>query len=141
MLRPRKSTQQLARFDSSITFALLGVVLTLLIISLVIAPPFDSHGPDIPAVVHPVALCGADRDNALRVAITRDGRFYLGNEQIEESRIAQELIIRLSRGAERKLYIESDRLARYRAVSVVLDAAQASGIYQVAFLVEQRRMI
>jgi biopolymer transport protein ExbD len=142
MLQSRRSKQAMAKFDSTaITFALLGIVLTLLIVSLVTGPPFHCGGPDLARVAHPIAMRSADRSNALRIAIARDGRFYFGNDQTDETHIVQDLKIRLSRGVERKLYIEADSRVRYRAVSIVLDAAQSAGISQIAFLVEQRKNI
>ena len=143
MLQLHRSAQKIATFYSNaITFALLGVVLTLLLTSMMAAPfDFHSHGPDIPGVTHPVAMYRADRNDALRVAITRDGRFYIGSEFTDEVRMIQDLKVRLSKGAEPKLYIEADARARYVSVSKVLDAASAVGIYQIGFLVEQRKDI
>ncbi|HEY6184435.1 MAG TPA: biopolymer transporter ExbD [Terriglobales bacterium] len=141
MLQPHRATQKVATFDSNaITFALLGVAFTLLIIQLVMAPPFDAHGPDIPAVAHPVAMYRADKDDALRVGVTKDGRFYMDNEFTDEVRMIQDLKVRLRKGAEPKLYIEADARARYASVSKVLDAASAAGIFQIGFLVEQRKV-
>jgi biopolymer transport protein ExbD len=142
MLQPRKSSHKIATFDSNaITFTILGIVFVLLIISLVMPPPHHGHGPHLPTVNHPVAMRRADRDDALRLAVTRDGLLYLGSDRTDEIRMIQDFKIRLSRGAEAKLYIEADARARYSSVCKVLDAAAASGIYQIGFLVEQRKDI
>lgn len=142
MLRPHKSVQKVAIFDSNaITFVLFGLVLTLLIIQLGIAPPFHSYNAGLPLVAHPIAMYRADRNNALRVTVTRDGRFYLGSDEMDEIRAVAQLKARLRMGAEPELYIEADRRARYSSVSKVLDAAAAAGIYQIAFLVEQSKNV
>ena len=116
---------------------MLGIVLTSLMIGVVLTPSFhDGRGADVPKVIHPVAMYRADRSDALRITVTKDGRLYLGSETTNEIRIVQDLKARLGLGAEPKLYIEADARARYRTVSEVLDAASSAGIYQVAFLTE-----
>jgi len=51
--------------------------------------------------------------------------------------MAEDFGVRVSRGAEPKIYIEADSRTRYSDVCKVFDAARAAGIYQIAFLVEQ----
>ena len=82
-----------------------------------------------------------DRDDVLLVSIARDGMIYLGSDQMNETGMVENLRLRLDHGAERKLYVQADGRARYLSVSKVLDAASSAGIYQIAFLVDQRKDI
>src|SRR6266700_7970297 len=128
MLQPHKSAQKIATFDSNaFTLAMLGVVLVLLTISLVVAPTHQGRGPDLPRVNHPVAMHRADRADALIVMVSRDGQFYLGGSPMDKTRAIHDLKVRLSLGAEPKIYIAADARARYSTVSKVLDVAAAAG--------------
>lgn len=121
---------------------MVGIFLTLLMIGAFMTPPFDcGAGPYIPRVAHPVTMYRAERAGAVRIAITRDGQFYLGGDRTDKTHIVNDLKARLSQGAEAKIYIEADARARYKSVSEVLDAARSAGIYQVAFLVEQLKNV
>ena len=117
---------------------MLGIVFTSLMVGVIMTPPYDcGRGPDLPRVTHPSAMYRAKRADALRIIVARDGQFYLDNDPTHEIRMVQDLKTRLSLGAEHKIYIEADALARYASVSKVLDAARAVGIYQIGFLTEQ----
>jgi biopolymer transport protein ExbD len=142
MLQPHKSQQRIITIDSNaITFTILGIAFTLLVIVLVAIPTHHGHGPTIPKVTHPVAMRDLDRNDVLLVSIARDGMIYLGSDPVSETAIVENLRLRLAHGAERKLYVQADGRARYISVSKVLDAARFAGIYQIAFLVEQRKDI
>ena len=118
------------------------VVFVVLLIFMTI--PVDAHrggSVDLPKVLHPVAMRAADREDAIKVSITRDGRVYLGTEQISVSDLPAKIQDRLKdREVERKVYVVADMRARWGGVKLALDGVRSAGIIRVAFLADQRRL-
>jgi len=95
---------------------------------------------DLAKVEHPVSMPGAEREDAMIVNITRDGKVYFAADQIMLANLSQKIADRLNdRSVERKVYIRADMRARWGTVREVLDGVKASGLMRVAFLVDQRR--
>ena len=65
----------------------------------------DFRGPsaDLTKISHPILMAAALREDALEVAITRDGKLYLGRDQIRLERLPAEIEERVSHGAERRV--------------------------------------
>jgi biopolymer transport protein TolR len=139
-LEQRRSRNQLISSIDAVGF--LSIMLVLLYI--VIAPSMGthSHGKDVDMVKinHPVSAPGADRDDAMVVAITRDGKLYFGNDEIELSSLTRVIRERVQIGSPRVVYFKPDGRARYKYVREVLEAVQANGLEKVVFLVEQRKI-
>jgi biopolymer transport protein ExbD len=142
MLHPHKSPPKIATIDwNAITFTMLGIVFTLLMAFMIATPMHHCCGPHLPRVAHPVRLRDLDRGDVLLVSVAHDGMIFLGSDQMNQTDLVQNLRLRLDQGAERKLYIQADDRARYKSMSVVLDAAGSAGIDQVAFLADQLKNI
>jgi biopolymer transport protein TolR len=100
-----------------------------------------THMPvDFAKVGHPVAMRSADRDDAIDVAITRDGQVWLGRDHVLLESLPQTIRERVSQGAERKVYIRADARARYGTVTRVLEGVRSAGIENIAFLVDERKL-
>jgi biopolymer transport protein ExbD len=116
------------------------VVLTLLIIMMLVTAVNSHHGflPELPTSHHSRWLLGAVREDAMRMSVTRDGAIYFSKTAVDphgkdiENRISSAL----AKGAEKRIYLQVDRRARYRDVSIALDAIRHAGIAAVTFVVE-----
>jgi biopolymer transport protein ExbD len=106
------------------------------------SPPPHHHGGsvDLPKVLHPVAMRGADREDAMKVTITRDGKVYFDTEQIRFGDLPAKIQDRLKGEVEHKVYVIADMRARWGGVRLALDGVRAAGIIRVAFLVNQQRI-
>jgi biopolymer transport protein ExbD/biopolymer transport protein TolR len=83
---------------------------------------------------------GADREDAMVVNVTRDGKVYFSVEQVNPENLSQKIENRLKdQSVERKVYVKADMRARWGTVKQVLDSVRAAGLMRVAFLVDQRR--
>jgi biopolymer transport protein TolR len=130
------NTLQFARVMAMVVFVLLLVFMT------ETSPHHCGVSVDLPKVSRPVSMPGADRGDAMLVAVTRDGHVYFGRDQIVPTDLAERIRGRLKdRGAERKVYIKTDMRARWGGVKIVLDGVRSAGILRVAFLADQRRPI
>jgi biopolymer transport protein ExbD len=122
-------------------FSLITAVLVFAVLAVFLAFGGDYHhgmGPLLPKAHHTRVLgylnWGANRDDAMIAAVTRDSRIYFGAEQVTSAELPAKIRGRLSRGSERRVYIKADALARYGTVKEVLKATQSAGVEQVSFL-------
>jgi hypothetical protein len=84
---------------------------------------------------------GADREDAIKVSITRDGKVYLGTEQVWLPDLPAKIQDRpKDREVERKVYSVADMRARWGGVKLVLDGVRSAGIIRVAILADQGRL-
>jgi biopolymer transport protein TolR len=93
----------------------------------------------LPATSNGVAVPSADKEDALVVAVTRDGRVYLGTDLIGPADLADKVKSELATRADRSLYVKADARTPYANVVAVLDAVRTSGVQKLTLLTDQRR--
>jgi biopolymer transport protein TolR len=119
------------------------VLFVLVLIFMFVAAPTHHYGVsvDVPKVPHPISMSSAEREDAMKITVTRDGKVYFGVEQVNLISLPEKIADHLKDGeVERKVYITADGRARYGTVKSVLDGVRSAGIIRVAFLVDQRRV-
>lgn len=62
------------------------------------------------------------------------------NELVSSSRLAANIHQSINEGAEPKVYVRADALARYRSVKTVIEAVKSNGVKDVAFFADQRKV-
>ena len=100
-------------------------------------PDLPSNTVDLPMSDHPTLMPGANREDAVVVHVTRDGRIFLRNERISLEELPDKIRKLVLHGAERKVYIEADIRSRYGSVNDVLERARAAGIENVSFVTQE----
>lgn len=94
-------------------------------------------GVQLPATSNAVAVPSADKKDALVVAVTREGRLYLGTDLIRPADLADKVKSELARRADKTLYVKADARAPYAYVVKVLDAARTTGVQEFTLLTDQ----
>lgn len=132
-------------FSSVDVTAFASILVVLAVVLLMVANM--SHNPhrtisaDLPKVLHPSAMQGASRENAMMITITREGRAFLGYDQLDVADLPTKIQDRLrDRGVERKVYLVADTRVRWDGVEAVLDGVRSAGIVKVAFLADQGQL-
>ena len=119
---------------------MVDVMLVLLIIFMVITPML-SKGKDVDMVrtKNPIAMQNADKEDAILIAVTRDGKVYLspGNLQTTAADLPTKVKDLLKDRTDKTCYIKADSRARYEVVEDVIDNLRASGVDQIGLLTEQ----
>jgi biopolymer transport protein TolR len=92
----------------------------------------------LPATSNAVAVPGADKEDALVVAVTRDGRVYLGTDLISPADLANKVRSDMATRTDKRLYVKADARTTYANVVVVLDAVRTSGVRGLTLLTDQR---
>lgn len=81
----------------------------------------------------------ADKDDALLVAINREGQVFLGAEKINAGDLTQRIRDRLLPGHNQLVFVKADARCRYGKVVAVVDDVRAAGVNELGLLTEQRR--
>jgi biopolymer transport protein ExbD len=133
----KKKEAQTPVSDINVT-PMVDVMLVLLIIFMVITPLL-SKGIQVNMVKtkNPIAMQAADKSDAILVAITRDGRSYLNNNQMPPEDLAPKVKDLLTNRLDKTVYIRADARAKYEKVVDVVDNLRAAGVDQVGLLTEQ----
>src|SRR3954469_19560767 len=120
-------------FNSEINVTpMVGVMLVLLIIFMVITPMLQKgHDVDLAKTNSPHAMDDADKEDAILIAITREGKVYFGNDQIQPDELAQKVKDRLANKTDKRVYIKSDARAKYGTVVDVVDNVRSAGVGQL----------
>jgi biopolymer transport protein ExbD len=119
---------------------MVDVMLVLLIIFMVITPMLSKGvSVDMAKTRNPIAMQAADKEDAVLIAVTRDGRVYLspGNSQTTADQLAPKVKDLLTNKLDKTVYIKSDARARYEKVEDVIDNLRAAGVDQLGLLTEQ----
>jgi biopolymer transport protein TolR len=120
---------------------MVDVMLVLLIIFMVVTPMLQKGiSVDMAKVNNPTPMEDADKEDALLVSITRDGKVYFGSDQISVDSLTTKVKDRLATNATNKqVYVKADMRARFGSVVQVVDAVRAAGVDDLGLLTEQRK--
>ncbi len=95
---------------------------------------------DLSIVSHAVPMRGALKEDALIIAVTRDGTIFTDEGKVRDAeQLPTRIRERLKEGTERKVYLKVDARARYGAVLTALAGIRAAGVEDVAFFVIERQ--
>jgi biopolymer transport protein TolR len=94
---------------------------------------------DMANVGGPVSMSAADKEDAIIVAVTREGRLFFRNEPVKVEWLPEKIRGAVKKGAENRVYIKSDARAKYGWVKEVLDEVRTSGVEKIGFLVDHRK--
>jgi biopolymer transport protein ExbD len=117
---------------------MVDVMLVLLIIFMVITPMLSKGiSVDMVKTKNPIAMQAADKEDAVLIAITREGRVYLGTTQMQPEDLPQRVKDLLTNKLDKTVYLRADARARYERVVEVVDNLRAAGVDQLGLLTEQ----
>jgi len=114
------------------------VMLVLLIIFMVVTPMLQKGvSVDMAKAENPRQMQDAEKEDAVVLAITRDGKAYLGSDRILLDEITPKVKDRISSKLDKTVYIKSDSRAKYGDVVAVVDAVRAAGVDSLGLLTEK----
>ena len=119
---------------------MVDVMLVLLIIFMVITPMLQ-HGPpvELAKANNPIQMQDADKEDAILVAVNREGKVFLGNDQINPADLTNKVRDRLQNRADKRVFVKADARSHYKAVVEVVDNVRSAGVSELALLTEQKR--
>ncbi len=81
----------------------------------------------------------ADKEDALLVAITRDGKVFFGSDQISPDQLTNKVKDKIANKVDKTVYIRADARTKYGNVVEVVDNVRSAGVDKVGLLTEQRK--
>jgi biopolymer transport protein ExbD/biopolymer transport protein TolR len=116
------------------------IMLVLLIIFMVVTPMLQKGKQvDLARTDNAKDMQDADKDDAIVVAVTRDGNIFLGSNRITKEEIMPQVKDRISNRLEKVVYVKSDARAKYGDVVAVVDEIRSAGVDQVGLLTERNQ--
>jgi biopolymer transport protein ExbD/biopolymer transport protein TolR len=118
---------------------MVDVMLVMLIIFMVITPMLSKGiSVDLVKTKNPIAMQNADKDDAILVSITKDGKVYLGSDQFPNlNDLGVKVKDRLTTQLDKTVYLKNDSRARFERVVEVIDNLRGYGVDQLGLLTEQ----
>jgi biopolymer transport protein ExbD len=118
---------------------MVDVMLVLLIIFMVITPMLSKGTPVNKVKTHnDIKLVEADKEDAIIISITRDGRDFLapGNIRVEPGDLPAKVKDLQTNRSDKTVYITGDARARFASITDVIDNLRMAQVDQVALITE-----
>ncbi len=118
---------------------MVDVMLVLLIIFMVITPMLNNKvNVDLPKADAAVVMEDANKEDAVIVAVTRDGKIFLGGDQIMVDDMGGKISAKLENKTNKEVYLRADNRATYGKVMDAVDGIRAAGVSQLGLLTEKK---
>lgn len=120
---------------------MVDVMLVLLIIFMVITPMLNNKvNVDLPIVSASTIMENANKEDAITVAVTRDGKTFLGGDQVSlgdiGTKVADLEAKKTDPSADKSVYLRADQRANYGKVMDTIDAIRTAGVSQLNLLTD-----
>jgi biopolymer transport protein ExbD len=119
---------------------MVDVMLVLLIIFMVITPMLSKSIPvDLVKTHNPVKMQEADKEDAIIVAITRDGSTFLspGNNRITIDALPDKVKDLQTNRSDKTVYLKADARAKFETVETVIDTLRTAQVDNLGLLTEE----
>jgi biopolymer transport protein TolR len=136
-----QAEKRMADVNSDINVTpMVDVMLVLLIIFMVITPMLQK-GTSVNMVKtdNPTAMPDADKEDALLVSITHDGKLYFGSDQVSAEKLTDIVKDKLQNRTDKRVFVRADARAMYGVVTDVVDNVRSAGVDELGLLTEQRK--
>jgi biopolymer transport protein ExbD/biopolymer transport protein TolR len=81
----------------------------------------------------------ADKEDALIVAIMRDGKIYFNSDVVTADALTDKVKDRLANTSNKRIFVKADAGAKYGDVVAVVDDVRSAGVDQLGLLTEERK--
>lgn len=114
------------------------IMLVLLIIFMVITPMLSKGvSVDMVHVPNPADMPNADKDDAIIVAVTRDGRIYLGNNAVGIDALSDKVKDAVANRLDKTVFVRSDARAKFGQVKAAVDEIRSAGVDNIGLLTQR----
>ncbi len=120
---------------------MVDVMLVLLIIFMVVTPMLNNKvNVELPQATAAVVMDDANKEDSVVVAVTRDGKTYLGGDQTSPDALGEKIAAMLDKKTDKRVYFRGDQRANYGAVMSAIDGVRAAGVSQLGMLTDKPLM-
>ncbi len=120
---------------------MVDVMLVLLIIFMVVTPMLNNKvNVDLPVVTAATIMDNANKEDAINVAVTRDGNFFVGGDKVSKDNLGQKVsdleAKKTNPTDDHSVYFRADTRANYGDVMTAIDALRTGGVSQLNLLTD-----
>jgi len=116
---------------------MIDIMLVLLIIFMVITPMLSKGvSVDLVKTMNPMTMADADKEDAVLVAVTRNGEVFLGTTKLAPADLPGKVKDILTSKLSKTCYVKSDARARYEKVVEVVDNLRAAGVDNIGLITD-----
>lgn len=120
---------------------MVDVMLVLLIIFMVVTPMLNNKvNVDLPVVTAATIMDNANKDDAINVAVTRDGHFFVGGDRVTLDQLGTKVQAleakKTDPAADKSVYFRADTRANYGDVMSAIDGLRTGGVSQLNMLTD-----
>src|SRR5271163_2103012 len=116
------------------------IMLVLLIIFMVVTPMLQKGvSVDMAKVNNAQDMQDADKDDAIILAVTRDGHLFLGSKQITLDQITTSVKDQIANRLDKTVFVRSDARAKYGDVVKAVDEVRSAGVDNLGLLTEKNQ--
>jgi biopolymer transport protein TolR len=94
---------------------------------------------DLAKVNAPTQMPDADKEDALVVAVKRNGDIFFGNDLIQLDALSNKIKDRIANRTSKIVYVRADARAKYKFVVDVVDNVRSAGVDDLGLLTEQKK--
>ena len=129
-----------AKVNSNINVTpMVDVMLVLLIIFMVITPMLQNKvAIDLARVNNATLMPDADKEDAVVVAITRDGGVFLGQNKVDPTQLGSLVRDMLADKTDKTIFVRADARAQFKSVEDAIDDVRTAGVETVNLLTARR---
>jgi len=118
---------------------MVDVMLVLLIIFMVITPMLQNKvAIDMAQVNNASSMPDADKDDAVVIAVTRDGSVFMGQNKVDPSQLGTLVADKLQDETDKTVFFRADARAQYRTVEDAIDDVRTAGVDEIGLLVQKK---
>jgi biopolymer transport protein ExbD/biopolymer transport protein TolR len=118
---------------------MVDVMLVLLIIFMVITPMLNNKvNVELPVATAAVIMENANKEDAITVAVTRDGKTFLGADMVNPEELGAKVAAKLENKTDKEVYLRADIRAKYGKVMTAVDQIRTAGVSELGMLTEKR---
>lgn len=120
---------------------MVDVMLVLLIIFMVVTPMLNNKvNVSLPVVTAATIMDNANKEDAINVAVTRDGHYFVGGDRVNLDQIGTKVAAleakKTNPGDDKSVYFRADTRANYGNVMDAIDGLRTGGVSQLNLLTD-----
>jgi biopolymer transport protein ExbD/biopolymer transport protein TolR len=120
---------------------MVDIMLVILIIFMVITPMLGNKvNVDLPKVTAAIIMENANKEDAITVAVTRDGSVFLGGDRMQIGDLGTAISAledkKTDPAADKSVYLRADKRANYGKVMDTIDGIRVAGVSELNLLTD-----
>ena len=138
MAQAKRDEGKKVNSDINVT-PMVDVMLVLLIIFMVVTPMLNNKvNVELPPSTAAVIMEDANKEDSVVVAVTRDGKTFLGGDQVSSGDdLGAKISAKLENKTDKRVYFRGDQRANYGKVMDAIDGIRTAGVSQLGMLAEK----